>query len=210
MHEMRNSYKWTSKVALSTLAGVKDVEIQDQEIVGLWREELRLYTGPSGRTLVEQFVNWANDPQGTLRFVRRYGPLSKPQPGQVFRQSLQQWRKHQAFLQGQWRMTPLGYTIGMKDGEMLRIAPKKLSLTVESLERFLEFEIWLAPAARRRICARPHCETPWFIATNPKQQFCTEKCAEWAQRQHKQQWWAEHGDQWRKERKARRSRQKKK
>jgi hypothetical protein len=201
--DMQDSYKWTSKVALSTLAAeVKDVEIEGKQIVGRWGKELWHRVSPSRRTLAEQFVNSPNDPQGILQFTRKYGPLSKPHANKDFRQSVQQWRSHQAWLRGHWTITPLGFKVGMKDGEMLGITPEKLSLTVESLERFVEFEIWLSPIARRRRCKRPHCETPYFIASNPKQLFCDEKCAEWGQQQHKQKWWAEHGEQWRKRRKT--------
>jgi len=199
--DMQHSYKWTSKVALSTLASeVQDVEIEGKQIVGRWGKELWHRVSPSRRTLVEQFVNSPNDPQGILRFTRKYGPLSKPHTNKPFRQPVQQWRSHQAWLRRNWTITPLGFKVGMKDGEMLGITPEKLSLTVESLERFLEFEIWFSPIARRRRCKRPRCETPYFIASNPKQLFCDEKCAEWGQHQHKQKWWAEHGEQWRKRR----------
>jgi hypothetical protein len=204
---MQNSYKWTGSVSLSTLAAeVEDANIAGEHIVGRWGKNLVLRVSAPSRTLAQQFVNWPNDPKSVLRFTRRYGALSEPKPDAAFELSLQEWRSHQAWLRRHWGVNPPGIKVGMSEGDMLQIGPGKLSLQLQNLARFVEFEIWLAPVARRRVCARPDCETPYFIASNPKQQFCDEKCANWAQQQHKQQWWAEHGEQWRAEHKSNRSR----
>jgi hypothetical protein len=52
---------------------------------------------------------------------------------------------------------------------------------------------------RARICAV--CETT-FIAKRVAQKYCSTDCSETMQREVKKKWWAEHGPQWRKERKA--------
>jgi hypothetical protein len=48
-------------------------------------------------------------------------------------------------------------------------------------------------ADRFGFCGNPQCQTPYFMAGRSSQKFCSEPCAEPAQRAHKRAWWAEHG-----------------
>jgi hypothetical protein len=52
-----------------------------------------------------------------------------------------------------------------------------------------------------KVCANPDCPAPYFIAKKPTQQYCSDGCAQLIQRDWKRRWWAEHGEQWRKDRK---------
>ena len=51
-----------------------------------------------------------------------------------------------------------------------------------------------------RFCPNPGCPAPYFIAVKRGQQYCARVCAADAQRSHKKKWWAEHGQEWRRER----------
>jgi len=193
-------------LTISLLTGVKDAQLEGDEITGHWADELRpVGSGPSSKTaILEQFLNWASDPESILRFVVRYGPLSKPHVGKEFRQSLQKWRERQFELRGQWQMgASLRATVGLREGEMLHVWPNKVELGVSDLGRFLEFEIFSHPGVRRRVCERPDCPNPYFIATHLKTTLCSEVCKAWKQRQHQLKWWHERGDKWRKSRKSR-------
>ncbi len=193
-------------LAISLLTGVKDAKLDGDFVTGHWQDELkRIRSKGSQQTIVEQFLNWSNDPQSICRFVQRFGPLSRPIPGTLeFRQSLKEWCARQAALQGLWRFGPsLGYKIGLREGEMLAIFPKELALEVPDLSRFLEFEIFSHPAARRRVCERPDCPNPYFIAAHLKTTLCSTICKAWKQRQHRLNWWRERGAEWRKSRKLR-------
>lgn len=53
-----------------------------------------------------------------------------------------------------------------------------------------------------RYCPNPSCPAPYFIAKKGRQKYCSEVCALPAQRQFKKSWWAEHGKEWREDRKA--------
>jgi hypothetical protein len=57
-------------------------------------------------------------------------------------------------------------------------------------------------ADRMRYCPNPTCLSPYFIAYRRSQKYCTDACALPAQRELKRAWWKEHGDEWRKARKA--------
>lgn len=39
------------------------------------------------------------------------------------------------------------------------------------------------------VCGSPECDTPYFIAVKKNQRYCSEKCAGWAKRLSKKEWW---------------------
>ena len=219
------SQKSIRNVKVCALAGVVDgdgLKLDGDLIIGQWKQDTITTSGGTIRRvlafrnrisrsapIVETFLNWGTRSEEVLRFVRTYGPLTKIDERSgagAFKQSIQDWRDHQHDLQHRWRQGSADtFAAGMKDGEQLHFSETELRITVESLRRFLEFEIYLYPSAFRRICAHPHCKHPYFIAARITQQFCSPECAEWAQRKHKQAWWAKHGDEWRKEAKHRKT-----
>jgi hypothetical protein len=58
---------------------------------------------------------------------------------------------------------------------------------------------------RARVCER--CNTK-FIARRVAQKYCTTDCSDEVQKELKREWWAEHGETWRQERKALKSKKK--
>jgi hypothetical protein len=48
-----------------------------------------------------------------------------------------------------------------------------------------------------RHCKKPGCDvTPYFLADHKRQEYCSESCAAWGQKQAKLKWWAESGPDW--------------
>jgi len=68
-----------------------------------------------------------------------------------------------------------------------------IALTMLHAERIVD---------RMRYCPNPHCAAPYFIAKRRSQKYCSDACSLPAQREYKKAWWDEHGDKWRKARKA--------
>lgn len=54
-------------------------------------------------------------------------------------------------------------------------------------------------------CPDPDCPAPYFIAQRRSQRYCSEACAQPAQRELKRRWWREHGGAWRRARRKRRT-----
>ena len=54
---------------------------------------------------------------------------------------------------------------------------------------------------RAKRCRLNDCPAPYFLAKKKGQEYCSTACSGHAQRQQKLRWWAEHGEQRRKERK---------
>lgn len=67
------------------------------------------------------------------------------------------------------------------------------------------FEFLLRHYNRVRHCPNPDCPAPYFFAKRHTQRYCSEKCAQNGERATKRKWWAEHGTEWREERKPDRS-----
>jgi hypothetical protein len=61
--------------------------------------------------------------------------------------------------------------------------------------------IWLLKSAdKTRCCPHPDCPSPYFLAKRRNQRYCSEVCAQRGERELKQKWWQEHGEQWRRQR----------
>lgn len=63
------------------------------------------------------------------------------------------------------------------------------------------FEFLLKHHNRARHCFYADCPTPYFFAKRHTQRYCSEKCAQSAEKETKRRWWSEHGTAWRKGRK---------
>lgn len=51
-----------------------------------------------------------------------------------------------------------------------------------------------------KYCANPECSAPYYIARRKSQTYCGDQCAELFQREAKLNWWREHGNEWRENR----------
>jgi hypothetical protein len=60
------------------------------------------------------------------------------------------------------------------------------------------------------VCANPQCPQPFFLKGRKGQRFCDRPtCAAYGQREHKRNWWREHGEEMRRKAKTRRHTKKK-
>lgn len=192
--------KSLGKFRFCVLAGVKDAHLADSKIVGRFQDTLKEFYGPPRRRLIEDFLNWPNDADDILRFTLRYGPLlAEPGEGKEFEFRISAFEGHRKHFRWLWLNAnqfpdwePQGGTLAFRKGWITYRAP--------SLHMFLYMDLVTCEAKRLRTCKRPDCPTPYFIAGHLKQRFCSDKCAEWGQRQWKQKWWKEHGETWRAQR----------
>jgi hypothetical protein len=51
-----------------------------------------------------------------------------------------------------------------------------------------------------KVCARPGCAAPYFVAGRITQQYCSTDCAEAMQDQYRLNWWRANGNEWRRKR----------
>jgi hypothetical protein len=55
-----------------------------------------------------------------------------------------------------------------------------------------------------KVCARPGCAAPYFVAGRITQQYCSTDCADSVQDEYRLNWWRANGNKWRKKRRLKR------
>jgi hypothetical protein len=210
IHNLANSLH---RIAFFTLAGVAEAHIDGDAIVGRWSDEPNeVRTGKMG-ALIVQFANWPDTPESVVKFTRKYGPLDARRSlksdltGSTFEFPASRWRGLQKQFCKEWRAyVQLGHgkheAIEVAPGEHLVRQEIGLAFRAATLYRLLIFGLASIPGERLRVCSRPACSHPYFVARHLKQTYCSDACAQWGQRQWKLKWWAEHGTEWRDKRAA--------
>lgn len=187
------------------LAGVEFARLDGESIIGRWNAyPTRIYGAEKSR-LIQDFLNWRDDPASIVAFTKRYGPLADGfNKGHAFEFPLSAWTKLQASLRTVWNDCHAGSVapgwVIERETAGLAYEDGKLLYTAESLFTFLSIDLITCPFRRMKTCACPGCPTPFFIAHPLSQRFCSEKCAGWGQRQAKSTWWSKHGEAWRRKR----------
>jgi hypothetical protein len=188
------------------------VELQNDRVVGIQKNPLPEFRGPEGVVLCSEFANWANHPEAILRFTRRFGSLRAPLiSGATFSFLVSDWQRDQSQIRSQWNM--ISYVskkfglvrhgaleqeaIPVELGEELIRRRGTLEYKTQSLFRLISLELASIPFERLRKCACPDCRTPYFVATHLGQKYCSDTCAQWAQREWKKAWWDSRGADWR-------------
>jgi len=193
-----------------TLAGVDEAHCDGSQLSGKWSDLPHELDPWKPGTLVEEFANWPDNSESISKFTRKYGPLqishslNADGAGAPFHFSLESWRKEQHVFQAEWQLyfkfrdTLIAakqiYTAPM---ECFVLTGSGLKFKAANLLRLLFFSLDGVPVERLRLCMRPNCTHPYFLARHLKQNYCSDECARWGQRKWKKQWWAEHGNDWR-------------
>jgi hypothetical protein len=70
--------------------------------------------------------------------------------------------------------------------------------SVEELDPFAQVLVRAIDISNRmRRCTNFECPAPYFIARRLTQKYCSDACAQPAQKEFKRRWWREHGSDWR-------------
>jgi hypothetical protein len=200
-------------IGFLTLAGVANADLRDDRVVGVQKDPLPEFRAPNGVTFCAEFANWADNPEGVLRFTRRFGSLRATlNPGATFSFSISDWKRDQSSIRSAWEMTRYIFekfglnrygefrreAIPVELGEELICRPGRLEYKTQSLFRLLWMEFASIPFERLRKCERPNCQTPYYVAIHLGRKYCSDTCAQWAQREWKKNWWNSRGADWRK------------
>jgi hypothetical protein len=129
--------------------------------------------------------------------------LTQDLTGATFRFSLKEWRQLQRSFRAEWKLNASGspeeIVYGLAPKEKLIRRKSGLEYQTETLWRLLFFSLDSIPFERLRVCDRPDCPNPYFVARHLGQRYCSQVCAQWAQREWKKKWWVSHGPDWRKQ-----------
>src|SRR5262249_55242453 len=148
------------KILFFTLAGTEDVQLDGHSIVGRFKPDLRKYDGPS---LIQDFVNWRNEPVSWVRFVRRYGPLlTEARHGLTFQSDVKEFTENQERFRQSWLDKRSGWQLSCKI--TITCLARKTTFRVEDLRWFLFLDLVTQDPKRLKLCRNPTCPTPYFIA----------------------------------------------
>jgi hypothetical protein len=179
------------------------------KISGRWKMVYARQVRPSD--MLEDFANWPSEPNEILRFTKKHGPLMLRHlgQGQTFSFDVADWRECQRLIQEDWRprRPALGWnnTLDAEQGESFLRIHGNLTYIASTLFRLLRLELHAIPSQRLRRCVRPECENPYFIAKHLSQRYCSDLCANWAQKKWKREWWDARGSQLRRRKTAARA-----
>ena len=127
---------------------VEDVRCEGDHLVGRWAHPFKLYRPFSNlpcRHLIEDFLNWGDDPASIVKFTRKFGVFTPVQIGQQFRVPLSSWRELQVHFRQlfSWLVTLVSPPVQMNANltteikGLLSYEEGKARLKVSTLEQFL-------------------------------------------------------------------------
>jgi len=137
--------------------------------------------------------------KAALYFTRKYGPLEFPyRAGEPFRFSVRDWGVIVRQLQDMWawisKCRRKGIPLSIGDGPFstrLRFINGRITFVTDFLPAFVALEMASVPAPLLCVCTNrgKGCKSPYFIASDKREKYCSEDCAQAAQRRVKLEWW---------------------
>ena len=172
-------------------AGVANVRVEGENVIGKWAASWHRYYGERGATLAERFANWGRKHERILEFTKRHGPLTHSPYHQPleFSFSLESWTRNQWEFRKLWasmQQGRIGRTQQLEVG-LVEIRNGWLHFGCGSLWDFMTIELLRKPE-KLRFCKRADCDHRYFTAQHGKEQYCSTDCANWAQSKWKKQW----------------------
>jgi len=193
----RSSGMSVSHFYFFTLAGIEEVRLEEGErwIAGRWKEQLTEFFRPKKERLIESFANWRAGPLAISAFTLSYGPLHEiPKPGGAFRFLGEVFKADQRHFRWLWEHLKdyPDWEVPTEQGH-LAYRGGRLVFKTSCLYDFLYLDLVTCSSERLRKCRRPDCEAPYFVTPHLKKQYCSDLCAQWAQRKWKRDWWRKNG-----------------
>lgn len=184
-----------------TLAGVENIELRGDAVVGQWWHSPG-FTSIEDLQDLEDFANWPVSPNKLLQFTKKYGALTEPaRADKRFRVTLKDFKDAQNKFRSTWDslvpsspMKLVRYEeIVPISNERFVIVYEKVSFRTSTMFRLMHAELLCVPAERIRKCRQPDCTSPYFIARHLGKRYCSEPCAQRAQIGHRRKWYDETG-----------------
>jgi hypothetical protein len=181
---------------------IQSVDFQDDCITGRWLATPKVIRAGASRPVAVELLNSLEGvgsdrlPEVALKFTKRYGPLEFPyRAGEPFRFLTHDWDVSVKQLQGIWAMVSnlsrKAAPLSVGNGAYLRFANGRITFITRFLPAFVVCEMGSVPAPLLCVCANrgKGCKSPYFIASDKRERYCSESCAQASQRRVKLEWW---------------------
>ena len=169
---------------------VEAVRVDGVFVVGRWTKKEERFYPERGASVAQRFANCDSTPEKVCGFTARYGPLAIPQGQGGFSFTLGDWIASQKDFQKFWQVLANGgmpYRYSPLPGDAVEFRVKWLHLRCGTLWTFMTYEL-LSQPAKVRICERPDCKHPYFVAQHGKERYCSIECSGWSQAKLKKRW----------------------
>lgn len=203
-----------ANLRLQVETGTADAQVSGAIVSGTWLSAPKIVSFGSARTIGVELLNMSlqstPDPAAILRFTKKFGALTVAySPNQAFQFSIHDWRNRVALLAQLWegiahagrKRLSTDIQIGLEGKGGFRFVAGELAFVTDTLHVFVALEIASVPSSHLRMCANwprlmetyrsDYCRTPYFIAADTRDRYCSEACAQVAQRRAKLKWWNE-------------------
>jgi hypothetical protein len=165
------------------------VQLAGTTVTGRWAENEKPFYPERGITVAQRFARVDATPE-IYKFTARFGPLAESPGRGKFSFEVDAWRASQKDFQKFWRVLAKGGSPSRYwplSGDAFEFTGKWLHLRCGTLWTFMMFELLSRPA-KVRICERPDCKHPYFVAQHGKERYCSVDCSNWSQAQLKKRW----------------------
>jgi len=190
--------------------GVSNVELHGKNISGTWLATPKVIRSGASRPIAVELLNSIRGfdpgpfpgpgrlPEAALKITKKFGPLTIPyRAGSAFSFTVDGWLLTIHLLRNAWaavshssqKKTPID--IPLDRGESFRFANGGLTFRTHRLDTFVVLEIASVLAPRLCLCANHSydCGSPYFIASDKREKYCSESCAREAKRRANLVWW---------------------
>lgn len=192
------------KFTIVVECGASQVSLKGDLISGVWCKVPKLVRPDVKRSVAEDLLNGV-EPLGSvpfdkaaLSFTRNYGALMYPfRHGAAFEFKVSKWIDCQQGLRSIWQQWSREgreiIRIETNPHEYFDIVAGELRFRTQSLDTYILLEMAAVPRARLRVCPNigSGCKTPYFIAQDLRNRYCSPRCASKGVREAKLRWWNE-------------------
>ena len=196
-----------NNIRIEVQTGTREVVREGDYISGAWDARGKAYRTGEGRAIaldvLNPFLDQVRISDAVLKFTERLGPLTIPfDSGASFRFSIREWIAARRGLQWVWKATSSGmklsrnYDLPVKESDRDHFSFEKgnrITFRTHKLSTFIALEIATIPANMFRRCANfgYGCKSPFFIAGDRREKYCSESCAHEGRKRAKLKWWDE-------------------
>ena len=190
------------KIGIELQTGTRNVLLEGDDITGEWAPAAVVHRIDEPRAIALELLNathvgkrsYAN---AALAFTEKFGPLTIPFGHDAsFKFSISEWKAARQNLHIAWKVASSAAKLNQPfylplDGDHFSFDKGRITFCTQKLLTYAALEIASIPAARLRRCANfgHGCESPFFFASDLREKYCSQTCANEAKKRAKLKWW---------------------
>jgi hypothetical protein len=186
------------------MAGTRNVLLEGDHISGQWATAAVIYRIDKAHAIALDLLNTPHVGKrsyadAALDFTKKFGPLTIPfSRGASFRFSISEWKETRQNLHIAWKVASSAAKWNQPfylplDGDHFSFEKGRITFRTQKLITYAALEIASISAQRLRRCANfgYGCKSPFYFASDLRERYCSQMCANEAKKRAKLRWWNE-------------------